>query len=166
MNVKQYSKGLSLLHWLVALMFTASYVISDGMPRYFDQHLENIDVSGQWVANFHVYAGIAFVAVVLIRFIVRLTTQKPEQLESASPLLNKVATGTHHALYLLMFLVPIAGVIGWYEKITIFGDIHVLLMNLMLGLVGLHIAAAIYHQWVLKDGILSRISLLKSEKRN
>jgi cytochrome b561 len=166
MNVKHYSKGLSLLHWLVAIMFAASYIISDGMPKYFDQHLENIDVSGQWVANFHVYAGLAFIAVVLIRLIVRLTSQKPEPKESTDSRLNKIATGAHHLLYLLMFLVPVAGVIGWYEKITIFGDIHVLLMNLMLGLVGLHIAAAIYHQWVLKDGILSRISLLKSEKRN
>ncbi len=164
MKVKHYSTGLSLLHWLVAIMFAASYVISDGMPKYFDQHLENIDVSGQWVANFHVYAGLAFIAVVIIRLIVRLISQKPEPIESSDSLLNKVATGTHHLLYLLMFLVPVAGVIGWYEKITIFGDIHVFLMNLMLALVGLHVGAAIYHQVILKDGILSRISLFKSEK--
>lgn len=164
MTSERYSKALSFLHWLTAFMFLASYLISDGMPRFFDQHLDGIDLSGQWVVNFHVYAGIAFLAVVLTRLIVKLLTHKPTPLKSGNATLNKLAVGTHHLLYLLMIVVPVAGVIAWYEKVAIFADIHVVLMNGMLALIGLHVAAALYHQLVLKDGVICRISPFKCSK--
>ena len=161
MKSTTYSKGSIVLHWMVALLFGANYMISDGMPRFFDQHLDGVVITN-WVANFHLYAGIAFAALVALRLAVRLFSGAPEAADTGSALGNKLAKAAHHSLYLLMILVPAAGLIAWYAGIAIFADIHVVVMNIMLGIIGLHIVATLYHQFILKDNLIARIKFAKA----
>lgn len=161
MRSERYSLPQIGLHWIIALLFLANYLISEGMGSYLDDHLAGLDLSGNWVVNFHVYAGIAFLAFAVIRLVTRLIQKTPEQAESGDPRLNRLAKAAHHSLYLLMFLVPVAGLLTWYGQLEILAEVHVLLMNLMLAIIGLHIAAALYHQLILKDGLLHRMSFLK-----
>ncbi|MEI8278081.1 MAG: cytochrome b/b6 domain-containing protein, partial [Hyphomicrobiales bacterium] len=85
----------------------------------------------------------------------------------------------HYLLYALLFAIP---VLGWINAswrgmpIVMFGlelpqlvatrapgwgwtgDVHGLMSNyLMLALVGLHVVAALYHHYVLHDGVLKRM---------
>ena len=91
----------------------------------------------------------------------------------------KSARATHWLLYILLFVLPMLGWINasWRGMpIVMFGvelpqlvakrapgwgwtgDVHSLLANyLLLGLVGLHVLAALYHYFVRRDGVLQRM---------
>ena len=87
---------------------------------------------------------------------------------------------THLALYLLMLLIPIVGWLMSSAKgytVNYFGlfelpdlvdkdkalghqlkEIHEFLANGLMALVGLHILAALKHQFIDKDGLISRMT--------
>ena len=67
------------------------------------------------------------------------------------------STWTHRLLYVLMAFVPLAGMAAWFGGIDQFGEIHVLLMNALLIVSGIHAAAALYHHFIMKDGLLKRM---------
>jgi len=48
----------------------------------------------------------------------------------------------------------------WHDNIQ---DVHEFLGNAVYYLVGIHIAAALWHQWVRKDAILRRMSWRKED---
>ena len=77
--------------------------------------------------------------------------------EVATTLADKAALWGHRALYALMVLVPTLGVIAWFGGIAISGDLHVIAMNAMMLLVLGHSAMALYHQFVVKDGLLLKM---------
>ena len=60
-------------------------------------------------------------------------------------------------LYLLIFVVPLAGMAAWFGGVEAAGEAHELLMNLMMVLVVLHVLGALYHQFVVRDGVLTRM---------
>ena len=66
-------------------------------------------------------------------------------------------------LYVLLFAVPITGIIGAHEMQAILAgthpergviDLHRLFANLLMLIAGLHSAFALYHHFVRKDGVL------------
>jgi cytochrome b561 len=96
--------------------------------------------------------------------------------------MDKVATGIHHLLYTLLVLIPISGVVTIFTspigKALLAWDVtqlpkkfagvpahevHGLLVNLLILIVVVHILGAIKHQFVLKDGLMSRMSLRKQD---
>ena len=88
-----------------------------------------------------------------------------------------VATGLQHLMYTLTVLIVVSGLVLAFSAhlfTILYGhtgtlpkdfedftshDIHGWLVNGLLVVVGLHVAAALQHQFILKDSIMSRISL-------
>lgn len=161
MATKKYSMLQIGLHWWIAILFAINYIISDGMGRFLHQHLDGQDLSNEFTVTVHTYVGLAFLAFVAIRVLVRIFKGAPAVIPTSNPKLDKLAVAVHHILYLLMVLVPLAGIAAWYGGFEIFGDIHVVIMNIMLGLIGLHAVAALYHRFILKDGVMNRMSFLQ-----
>lgn len=157
MQTKTSYSGLQIaLHWAIALLIGANYLISEGMGRFLHKHLDGEVVTGL-TPNFHVYVGVAVMVLAIVRLIVRFTTGAPEAASEGS-LMDLAALWAHRALYLLMILVPALGAGAWYLGIEDLGDIHVLAMNAMMIIAGLHALAALFHQFVLKDGLLRRMT--------
>jgi cytochrome b561 len=96
---------------------------------------------------------------------------------NANPLLNKVAALTHVLLNLTLMGVAVTGVITVatsgvinalvkhdptlipdFEKVGA-KEVHELFIGIMLVLVAFHVAAALYHQLVVKDNLLRRIMI-------
>jgi cytochrome b561 len=144
------------LHWLIVVLIAVNYFVSDGMGRALRDQINGQAVTGI-TPTIHVYVGVAVLVLVLIRLGFRLASGAPHAPVSGPPILNTLSKWAHWALYLLMFLVPIAGALAWYLGIREAGDFHVVTMNAMIILAGLHAAAALFHQYVLKDGLLMRM---------
>jgi cytochrome b561 len=92
---------------------------------------------------------------------------------------ERAGVWTHYALYLLLVATPIAGICVRFasgEALPVFGlfdiaspwlrdraflrtvkEVHQVLANGLLILAGLHMAAALFHHWVLRDGTLRRM---------
>lgn len=151
-----YSPVQIALHWLVVLLIAVNYIVSDGMGRALRSHLKGETVTGL-TPTVHVYLGLALLALVLVRLAVRLFRGTPPELAGGPDWAAPVARWTHRLLYLLLLAVPLLGVLAWYGGVHEAGDIHVLAMNAMLILAGLHAAAALAHHFVLRDEGLMRM---------
>jgi cytochrome b561 len=127
--------------------------------------------------NLHVSLGVLVIGLTMLRLGWR--TVVPGPAPSGTPLVQFAAKAMHLALYALALAVPIGGLVMMAAKgrsLEVFGlftvpplmatdralgktleEAHEVLAYVMLGLVGLHSAAAIVHQAILKDGALVRM---------
>ena len=148
--------GLQIgLHWAIALLIGTNYLVSEGMEESFDGMMEGRAVTG-WTPSIHVYVGVAVLVLVAIRILVRITRGAPGPVQGGT-LFDKLGEVSHWVLYVLMLAVPALGAISWYLKIDQTAGLHVIVMNVMMILIGLHAVAALFHQFILKDHLLMRM---------
>lgn len=144
------------LHWLIALLIIAAWLLSEGMGQALRARAES-GATGIEGNTIHVWLGGATFLLVLIRIVVRLIQGAPGPVPGGSDLMEKGAVWGHRLLYALMVLTPALGAATWYGGIGFTGELHELSSSaLMLVALG-HAAVAIYHQFILKDGTLSRM---------
>lgn len=173
----RYSTIAIVLHWVLGLALIGMLGLGVYMT---DLSLSPFRMK---LYNWHKWAGVAILALSLVRLLWRLTHRPPAlpaAMEQAMPGWQKLAHhGTHLALYVLFFAVPLS---GWaYSSAAGFpivflglvplpdfvpvseplADIlklgHATLAFTLAGLVLVHIAAAIKHQWIDNDGLLQRM---------
>ncbi len=156
-STKDYNAVQIGLHWATAALITANYFISDGMPEAFDARMDGQTIGGL-TPTFHVWAGSALLVVVLLRLAVKLFSPS---VAGPRTLSGFAATAVHWVLYGLMIAVPVLGVSAWFFGIDQAADLHVLVMNSMMVLILGHAAMAIFHHYVLKDGLLSKMTPLR-----
>ncbi|MFV0303541.1 MAG: cytochrome b [Paracoccus sp. (in: a-proteobacteria)] len=156
MKPNGYSGFQIALHWAIALLVLFNYIYSDGMGDALDAVLEGrTGEAPDLNPAIHVWVGVAVLALVVLRLVARLSRGAPEA--GGSGALQVAASWGHRALYLLLFLVPLAGAITWFGKVETTGDIHALLANLLMIAAGGHAAMALWHQFVVRDGLLMRM---------
>ncbi len=129
--------------------------------------------------NLHKSLGITILALIAFRIFWRISHTPPAVLTSYKAWEVKLAHGTHHLLYTLMTAVPLTGLImaiygkygvKWFglEIISgadnkplrdIFEGAHEFIGIFLLVIIGLHIAGALKHKLIDKDGTLKRMSL-------
>ncbi len=173
----RYTLTAMALHWILALALLGLF----GMGLF----MADLPISPLRLKlyNWHKWAGISVLTLSLFRLAWRLTHPAPalpSQMEQTMPAWQKLAhLGTHRALYALFFIVPL---IGWaYSSaagfpIVVFGVLplpdfvspdkalaelikpwHEISAFTMMGLVLLHVAGAIKHQWINKDRLIQRM---------
>ncbi|MDD2712762.1 MAG: cytochrome b/b6 domain-containing protein, partial [Simplicispira sp.] len=104
----RYSTTAIALHWLLAGALVALFSLGWYMTElpFSPQRLK--------LYNWHKWAGVAILALSLVRLLWRLTHRPPAlpaAMERAMPGWQKAAHhGTHHLMYALFFAVPL---IGW-----------------------------------------------------
>ena len=160
-----YNGTAKTLHWLIVLLLIAQFIFAWTMPDI------KRDTPVTTLISLHFTFGMIILAVAIVRLLWRLTHPEPPPEEGIPPWQTTSARIVHWLLYVLIFVVPILGWINasWRGMpIVMFGltvpgwqwtgDVHGLLANYaMLGLVGLHVLAALYHYVVRRDGVLQRM---------
>lgn len=130
--------------------------------------------------GFHMIFGIVVLALLVIRLIVRYTTKRPEWASAGNKFLDVIGELTHLGLYLLTFGMVITGIILADQRGILasafgigstptpgnfrrggfgfsLGFLHGGIWTLLVLLILLHVGAALYHQFILKDNLLSRM---------
>ncbi len=148
-----YSSAQIGLHWLIAGGVLFNYIVSDGMGRALRQNLAGQEITVD-IAGLHVWAGVAVLALVGLRIMLRLVRGGPRQEPGA---MGKAASAAHGILYILMLAVPAAGAVAWFGGQSAAGEPHELLANILIAMAGLHALAALFHHYVMKDGTLRRM---------
>ena len=152
-----YSALQISLHWVIAALVFFQLVFGESMTTVVDAAEEGTAVSptDQFLATAHYWVGISILAFVALRLIVRLASGAPKPTGAAS-WMTFAATAAHWAFYLLLVAVPTTGLLAIYVSDE-FGDIHALAKPVFIGLIALHAAGALFHQFFLKDGTLRRM---------
>ncbi|MBN8488850.1 MAG: cytochrome b [Burkholderiales bacterium] len=173
MNASERYTGVAIaLHWLLALLIVGAF----GVGLYMAD-LPN-SLAKLKLYNWHKWVGVTILALSALRLVWRLTHRPPADVPG--PRWQQLAAhATHHALYALFFLVPLAGwayssakgfPIVWFGVLPLPDFVpkdealaelikpwHESLAWLMALLVVLHVAAAIKHHVFDRDGLINRM---------
>ncbi len=168
----RYSAIAITFHWLFVLiflvMFPLGYIMSD-MP---------LSATKLSAYSWHKSIGITALALVILRFGWRLLHRPPPLPQTISPLQRTASHTVHLLLYAVVVAIPITGwIMSSAAGFTVkpyglfalpdfvakdkalfhqFEEIHMYLGFVLLALIALHVAAAIYHTFR-REGILGRM---------
>lgn len=168
----RYSLPAIALHWLLALALVAAFSVGVYMTGL------QLTPTRLKLYNWHKWAGITILALSVLRLMWRLSHRPPPDVPMPA-WQARLAHGLHGAFYLLFLAVPL---LGWaYSSaagfpLVLFGrwplpdwvpadrelaealkPWHGRLAWTLAALVVLHVLAALKHQFVDKDGLLSRM---------
>ena len=179
MSLQRFTPLQRLLHWLMAICLLAMLFIGVGMvstimPKYLG------------LVSIHKTLGIAILVLALIRLAVRLRYGAPA-LPAELPVPMKLAAHlSHYAFYLLMIGMPL---IGWgmlsaaAYPVVVFGSVrlpsilpqsdslhallwaaHFYLAFAFFALILLHVAAALFHALVRRDGVFEAMAPVSASR--
>ncbi len=152
-----YSRLQIALHWLIAILIAAAWLTHENMGRALKTRIET-GATGFEGNTPHVWLGITVFVLVLIRIVVRRVQGAPGPLPGATPLMEKAALWGHRLLYLLMVLTPALGAVAWNAHSETVGELHETVGGTLMLVALAHALVAIWHQYVKKDGSLTRIT--------
>ncbi len=154
-----YTRTQIALHWAIALLIVFQYVAHDPIHEFVEAHglAASSDVAIPLLARAHVLLGMLTFALMLIRVFMRFTKGAPASPKEENPVLKMVAHATHGILYLALFLMPMSGAMAWFGQVEAAANAHAVLKIVLLAFVALHIAGALYHQFILKNGLIKRM---------
>ena len=166
----RYALPAVVLHWLLALLFP----LMAGLGWYM-LSIEDAPGSG-WYFDLHKSVGLLVLALVLLRVVWRLGhTPQPAAL---SPWRARLAALTQTLLYAGIIVMPLTGLLGaWFSKygVAFFGvnlsatavpnhdlsekffAIHGAVIWFLVGLLFVHIAGALKHLLIDRDGVFQRM---------
>ena len=166
----RYGRVAQLLHWLTAVLVVAGFTLGPGGSE------ERVYSAAHDVDRpIHETIGLCVLALVLVRLAWR-RIEPPPPLPRMHVALRVLARTFHAAFYVLLAIVPLTAIAGaWLEghPLTVLGGltvgpwvaeshdagaqvarIHKLLGDVLIWLAGFHAAAALFHHFVLRDGVL------------
>lgn len=172
MNTK-YTGTAIFFHWLTALGLFICFPLGMYMS---DLVLSPTKLQ---LISYHKWLGVTLFGVLVARLIWRATHQPPDLPNTMSTWQITAAKLTHIVLYLLMVAIPLSGwlmssakgfttvYLGMFPIPDLIGKdkelgdtlraVHAQLNYTLLILVGLHIVAALKHQLIDRDGLITRI---------
>jgi cytochrome b561 len=171
----RYTTVAIVLHWFLAAAILLGFLV--GLQE------SDAPVSParlRWI-NYHKWIGITILGLSVLRLLWRFSHRPPLPPESMQPWQRKASDWVYRALYVFFFIVPIAGwayscADGFHvvylgliplpdlaPKNKALADVlirvHATLAWTLATLVGLHVAAALKHHFIDKDGLLLRMWL-------
>jgi len=151
-----YSRIQILLHWTIAVLVLVQLVFGESMTAFVDgrETGDEIDPADILLASSHYWVGISILGLLVVRILLRLASGAPTP--SGSDAMQKMASAAHIVFYILLFVVPVTGLLAFYFGDP-FSDIHGWLKPAFIALIILHAGAAAFHEFVLKDGTLQRM---------
>jgi cytochrome b561 len=172
--MQRYTPTAMLFHWLIAALiigtFSLGLVMTD-IPGLTPTKLKYF--------SWHKWAGVTVLALATLRLLWRLKNTPPVYPAAMPAWQQSAAQRLHLLLYVLIFAVPLSGyfyTLASGVPVVYFGlfklpvliapnpelkpvlkEVHFWLNMLLAGAVGLHVAAALKHLFIDRDGVMQRM---------
>ena len=161
-----------VLHWVMALCILAMLFVGVGM-------VSTISPNYLTLVSIHKPLGIAILVLALLRLVVRLLKGAPPLPQDMPVPMKLAARLSHLAFYLLMIVMPLIGwgmlsaadypivVLGWHLPPILPHDnvlhaglrsAHHVLALCLFALILAHLAAALFHALVRRDGVFQAMA--------
>jgi cytochrome b561 len=172
-TVSRYHPAMVILHWLIALLVLGAlfmgFVVFDAIP--------DEDPAKKIAIGLHLAGGLTILILLSVRLVLRMRTDRPPPAPTGAALLDRLAPLTHWAFYLAIFLMigtgvttslaaGLPGIIFMNNGKPLPKDfdvfvacvIHGKVAWVLVGLIALHVSAALYHQFIRRDHLLRRMA--------
>ena len=159
------------LHWLTVLLIIAAFVLGKVTSA-----LRNDDASKLAPMGIHMALGIVTLTVIFARLWARSNYPQPAYAATGNAFLDDFGKLVHASLYILAATMGLSGILlsmqAGLAPIVFFGSgdplpasfqafitrgMHGVVAPTLFLLILIHIGAAFYHQWFIKDKLFSRI---------
>ncbi|RWG76624.1 cytochrome b [Mesorhizobium sp.] len=172
--ITTYTSSQKFLHWALFALVVLLYGLTFGEEFY-----PRGDPAVDAIWRLHISFGLLLAAFVLWRVVLRGVKGAPELPAEMSPLEQTAAKVGHFALYALLVALPVLGILlTWFrgDSLSFFGlftvpapfaadratartirELHELCANGILIVAGVHALAALYHHFIRRDAILTRM---------
>jgi cytochrome b561 len=172
-EIPGYGATAKGLHWLIAAIILLQFGLALSMASVCAGNETDL------LINLHFAFGVLVVPLVLLRLAWRLTHPVPLAMDNVPLWQERLAESTHWLIYVLLLISPFLGWIaanargfgvsffGLFALPTLLasdralggllGTIHQWTSYALLGIVGLHVLAALYHHFLLRDETLRRM---------
>jgi cytochrome b561 len=173
----EYRLSQKAVHWATVGLLTAAYGMVWVREVLEDPGLRTL------LLQYHRSIGLLMVVLAILRIVFRLRFGAPPVHAQRLQAIGMAVV--HGSLYVTLIVQPLLGwaltcakgrpfdLFGLYRLPPLFpkdealaemlGEAHEILALTMLALIGLHIAAAVYHAVVLKDGTFQRMALARPD---
>jgi cytochrome b561 len=162
-----------VLHWLSAVLVISAWVIGALVL----ERIPNAQVAQKiFPLGIHMTAGLTIAFVMALRLALRVALEPPPRATSGNALLDRLAPVVHGALYVASLAMAASGLTLAVQAglpAIVFGgadaplptnlqdfaarSLHAVIGTILISLVALHAAAALYHHFVRRDGLLARM---------
>ncbi|MES2900270.1 MAG: cytochrome b [Pseudomonadota bacterium] len=172
--MQRYTRTAMAFHWLIALMIIGSFTMGLVMTD-----IPGITPTKLKYYSWHKWAGVTILALATLRLLWRLAHPAPPYPASMPSWQKSAANGLHGLLYVLMFAVPLSGYLytlsagipvvyfGLFQLPVIIDanpelkpvlkSVHYWLNMTLAAGVAIHVAAALKHHFIERDGVLKRM---------
>lgn len=158
------------MHWIIFLLV----IMMLGIGKFVMPGVPTDNPQKAFMLQTHAYIGIFITVLLVVRLILRFTSRKPAPADAGNAFLNFVAKAVHFLLYLLLIGMAASG-LGLFQQANlpaVFNRTipypqdffqylpragHGLFSTVLLLLILLHFGAAMYHQFIRRDNLLSRM---------
>jgi cytochrome b561 len=168
--VSRYHPLLVALHWILAVLIIAALALGALVMV----KIPNSDPMKVEALRSHMIGGTLILVLMLARLVVRARSRHPPIPSAGHPLLDRLAWASHRMLYVAVLGQAISGLIMALQTDLpgiVFGggtlpadfwiypirSIHYLFSRMLMVLIALHVAGALYHTLLLRDGLLRRM---------
>ena len=168
--VSRYHPLLVALHWILAVLIIAALALGALVMA----KIPNSDPMKFEALLSHMIGGSLILVLMLVRLVVRLRTEHPAQPSTGVRMLDRLAWVSHRMLYGAVLGMAISGLIMalqtglpgilfgggalpadfWVYPIR---SVHYVISRVLMTVIALHIAGALYHTLLLRDGLLRRM---------
>lgn len=177
--MNKYHPLLVAFHWILVPMLMLALIMGGAIL----DHIPNDSPDKIEALQMHMIVGLSIFGLMILRLVTRLFTKKPPHADSGNPLLNKLGVLAHYALYLLVFMMAASGIgtslLAGLPDIIFGGSgtalpetfeqflpriAHGIIAKVLFVMIILHVLAALYHQFIRKDGLFGRMWFGKRNK--
>lgn len=168
-----YDPVAKTFHWLIVALLIAQYSTELILPYILPKTAE--DPLNAW----HFSMGSTILVLMLLRLAWRLTHTPPPPPADLPPSLRLLSRTTHWAFYAILIVLPLLGwtaASAYGAKVYLIGliplpalvspdkalaerigGVHATLALALLAVIALHVAGALYHALVKRDGVMQRM---------
>ncbi len=170
--MKRYHPILVVIHWVMLVLIVMAWTSG----QFVLEHTPNSDPGKIDALRMHMIVGLIAGALLILRLITKLRSEQPPHARTGSALFDKASVWAPWAFYVVILLIVAGGMgtavfAGLIEIVfqgsgaplpANFDDVpplgaHEFVAAILFLLVIGHAAAALYHQYWLKDGLFSRM---------
>ena len=158
-------------HWTIVALLVVQY-FTEWAPK-------SLGGGSDTLTNWHLAVGPTILLLMLLRLLWRLTHRPPPPPADLPVALRLLSRATHYAFYAILIVLPLLGwtaasgfgapayLLGFIPLpalisknkplADIVGDVHGTLALALLAVIALHVAGALYHGLVKRDGVVQRM---------
>ena len=173
-SAEAYGSLSKFLHWAIVLLILPQYFIAEAAEHATEGSGDQAALMG-W----HISIGLLVLILALVRIGWKVVNKGQPAPLGAVVWQRRAAAAGHGLLYLLILAQPLSGwvmasaggapvgLFGWFDFPALSGenhdlhetleDVHEFLFNALLVVAAIHVVAALYHHFVLRDATLRRM---------